>query len=362
MSNSTPPPRPSGLQHTTPSSGKRENVYAQGEDVHNSVCDALEAIFPPTRLQATTGYPFSSPAPATSEDTSGDTSADSWLLRSELDSALEECKVAFRQCTEDMSPTLSLLSRLSLTASCQDSSQLSTATAQPGNQPGVQYLAFHVAPPVPGLTQGGAGSPLSVEKRRPDGQMVGSDALSYAGAGLVGVLKITHREVGRREGDGKKEEPVSLQGCIVQVDRERETVVDLGFYKSAKLALLTQQVATSSASNSARLVLVECERLPFQPIQESLVGSSPEGHDLIQQCLNGGAIMTLEDALEASSGQERTLPFSTAIEPLCVSCSRGVACILGPNRRILFYDLEEDEEEEEEEDDEEEEEEDEDGE
>ncbi|KAK9267431.1 hypothetical protein L1049_009857 [Liquidambar formosana] len=111
--------------------------------------------------------------------------------------------------------------------------------------------------------------------------------------------------------------------------------VDLSLYKESQIVLLLNETTTTSeSSGNAHMMIVQASDLPFVSVSRSA-------------SLNHWKLHELKDSvvyLEMENEKVRSIPHS-AITPLAVSASRGVACVFAARKRALVYILEEDEDE-----------------
>ncbi|KAL1195142.1 Anaphase-promoting complex subunit 4 [Cardamine amara subsp. amara] len=127
----------------------------------------------------------------------------------------------------------------------------------------------------------------------------------------------------------------SLEAVLLSIPNDY-SCVDLSLYKDKELVLLMNKTSENSeGSGEACMMVVQTGDLPFISISRSTSLDQWELDDL------KGSIVFLE----MENGKVRKVPHS-AIAPLAVSASRGVACVFAERRRALVYILEEDEDEE----------------
>ncbi|KAJ9690302.1 hypothetical protein PVL29_012784 [Vitis rotundifolia] len=126
----------------------------------------------------------------------------------------------------------------------------------------------------------------------------------------------------------------SLEAVLLSVP-DGYHCVDLSLYKESQMVLLLNETtSTSESSGSAHMLVVQVTDLPFVSVPRSTN-------------LNYWKLHELKDSityLQMENEKARSIPHS-AIAPLAVSASRGVACVFAARKRALVYILEEDEDE-----------------
>ncbi len=141
----------------------------------------------------------------------------------------------------------------------------------------------------------------------------------------------------------------SAEGVVLELPSGQE-LVDLGFYKPGKLALLLQLADGSGTARqqSPSLSLIEVDEAELTQVDVSEAAQAAvEG--IVQQCLAAGARCPVDEL----PSRRRALGYEQVQQPLGVSGTRGVACVFGGLQRASAFDLEEDEEGDEEEEEEE---------
>ncbi|PSC75422.1 Anaphase-promoting complex subunit 4 [Micractinium conductrix] len=181
----------------------------------------------------------------------------------------------------------------------------------------------------------------------PTVQLAGSVALGAAPAALAagyvapgsGVAAAVawegQQHVLLLRGGGDEQGPAALEAALLQLP-EGAAAADLAFYKEGQVALLL------AWEGGCRLALLPQEQLGFVELPAGLLVEA----DALQLC----------EMLLSHSGRgatplppdcrQRALPYPRVQQPLAVSASRGVGCVLAGTQRVLLYDLEEEEDEE----------------
>ncbi|XP_010436458.1 PREDICTED: anaphase-promoting complex subunit 4-like [Camelina sativa] len=139
----------------------------------------------------------------------------------------------------------------------------------------------------------------------------------------------------KQNSNNEKNGYTSLEAVLLSVPNGY-SCVDLSLYKDKELVLLLNKTsANSEGSGEACMMVVQTSDLPFISISRSSCLNQWELEDFKGSIVN----------LEMENEKVRKVPHS-AIAPLAVSASRGVACVFAERRRALVYILEEDEDEE----------------
>ncbi|CAI9087607.1 OLC1v1021715C1 [Oldenlandia corymbosa var. corymbosa] len=129
-------------------------------------------------------------------------------------------------------------------------------------------------------------------------------------------------------------EEISLEAALFSVP-DGYNCVDLSLYKEGQIILLLNETASiSESTGSSCLMLVQACDLPFVSLPSSSNLSSWKLDELVD------SVMCLNSENERVRGI-----LHSAVAPLAVSASRGVACVFAARKRALVYILEEDEDE-----------------
>jgi hypothetical protein len=200
---------------------------------------------------------------------------------------------------------------------------------------------------------------------------------SSSSASSFALLHITTNGKGD-QGNASNSSSSSLSATIINFPAEY-TLVDAGAYKDGRFTFLlspspspSTTSALSSMKNSSNgaavsassiLVVTEPGTLQFTPLATKITTAGGGGgfmyEDLTCQLkslipmdltLAGSGGSDSDSKMEGVVGvKRREVIYSKVMQPLAVSATRGVGCVLGGEQRVMLFDLEDDEDEEEEE-------------